>query len=220
MASKTDRPAAGRVEEPVAGSTRSYIPSRPTASIKDSVMPTEILKFVISEVLFLQVMKSIISGWSTRRMPIFAPRRVPPCLTASVAALKTFIKDTGPLATPAGGIHRRALGPQPGKGEAGAAAGLMDEGGVFDGIENVLHGVCHRQYETGGQLSQRTARIHQRRGIGQEIQLGHHPVKRTGGGRHIGLGIEDGVGCGDRIGDPVEQAVHRFNRLAASFRAR
>ena len=29
-----------------------------------------------------------------------APRRVPPCLTASVAALKTFIKDTGPLATP------------------------------------------------------------------------------------------------------------------------
>ena len=90
----------------------------------------------------------------------------------------------------------------------------MDEGGVFDGVENVLHGVCHRQHETGGQLSQRTARIHQRRGIGQEIQLGHHPVKRTGGGRHIGLGIEDGVGCGDRIGDPVEQAVHRFNRLA------
>ena len=29
-----------------------------------------------------------------------APRRVPPCFTASVAALNTFIKEMGPLATP------------------------------------------------------------------------------------------------------------------------
>ena len=29
-----------------------------------------------------------------------APRRVPPCFTASVAALNTFIKETGPEATP------------------------------------------------------------------------------------------------------------------------
>ena len=31
---------------------------------------------------------------------MFAPRRVPPCLTASVAILNTRIKLTGPLATP------------------------------------------------------------------------------------------------------------------------
>ena len=31
---------------------------------------------------------------------MLAPRRVPPCFTASVAALKTFIKEMGPLATP------------------------------------------------------------------------------------------------------------------------
>ena len=31
---------------------------------------------------------------------MFAHRRVPPCLTASVAMLKTRIKLTGPLATP------------------------------------------------------------------------------------------------------------------------
>ena len=31
---------------------------------------------------------------------MFAPRRVPPCLTASVAMLNTRIKLTGPLATP------------------------------------------------------------------------------------------------------------------------
>ncbi len=31
---------------------------------------------------------------------MFAPRRVPPCLTASVALLKTRRKDTGPDARP------------------------------------------------------------------------------------------------------------------------
>ena len=65
-----------------------------------SVMPTEMLKLVISLVSFLQVMKSMMSGWSTRRMPMLAPRRVPPCFTASVAALNTFMKEMGPLATP------------------------------------------------------------------------------------------------------------------------
>ena len=31
---------------------------------------------------------------------MLAPRRVPPCLMVSVAALKTFMKETGPLETP------------------------------------------------------------------------------------------------------------------------
>jgi len=31
------------------------------------------------------VINSKISGWSTLKIPIFAPRRVPPCFTASVA---------------------------------------------------------------------------------------------------------------------------------------
>ena len=31
---------------------------------------------------------------------MFAPRRVPPCLIASVAASNTFMNETGPLATP------------------------------------------------------------------------------------------------------------------------
>ncbi len=32
---------------------------------------------------------------------MLAPRRVPPCLTVSVAALKMLMNDTGPLDTPA-----------------------------------------------------------------------------------------------------------------------
>ena len=31
---------------------------------------------------------------------MLAPRRVPPCLTCSVAVLKTFMNDTGPEAMP------------------------------------------------------------------------------------------------------------------------
>ena len=58
------------------------------------------LKLVISELSDLHLINEIISGWSTRSMPILAPRLVPPCLTASVAVLNTFIKLTGPDATP------------------------------------------------------------------------------------------------------------------------
>lgn len=46
------------------------------------------------------VMKSRMSGWSTRRIPIFAPRLFPPCLITSVAASKTFMNDIGPDETP------------------------------------------------------------------------------------------------------------------------
>ena len=52
------------------------------------------------EVSFLQSINSRMSGWSTLKMPIFAPRLVPPCLTASVAALNTSINETGPEDTP------------------------------------------------------------------------------------------------------------------------
>ena len=48
----------------------------------------------------MQVMNSMMSGWSTRRMPMLAPRRVPPCFTASVDASNSFMNETGPEATP------------------------------------------------------------------------------------------------------------------------
>src|SRR3989449_8400633 len=65
-----------------------------------SVTATLMLKLVISLVSVLQVMNSRMSGWSTRRMPMLAPRRVPPCLMCSVDWLYTFMNDTGPDATP------------------------------------------------------------------------------------------------------------------------
>ncbi len=64
------------------------------------VTATEMLKFVTCVRSSLQAMKSITSGWSTRRMPMLAPRRVPPCFTASVRASYSFMNEIGPLATP------------------------------------------------------------------------------------------------------------------------
>ena len=85
---------------PVRGFFNSYVSSFSTASIKRSVIATLILKFVKSFSLVLQSIKSNISGWSILNIPIFAPRLVPPCFTASVAWLNTFMNDTGPEATP------------------------------------------------------------------------------------------------------------------------
>ena len=67
--------------------------------MKASVTATEMLKLVMPP-SSLQSMNSRMSGWSTRSTPMLAPRRVPPCFTASVAALKTRRNETGPEARP------------------------------------------------------------------------------------------------------------------------
>ena len=108
---------------------------------------------------------------------MLAPRRVPPCLTCSVAVLKIFMNETGPGGHAAGGAHIAVLGSQPGKGKAGAAAGLVDQGGIAQGAENALHAVLDRQHEAGRQLPQAPAGIHQGRGVGQEFELGHQLVE-------------------------------------------
>lgn len=67
--------------------------------MNESVMPPERLKFVISVGDSFSAMKSRMSGWSIGRMPIFAPRLVPPCLMTSVERLKRRMKEIGPEAT-------------------------------------------------------------------------------------------------------------------------
>ena len=81
---------------PVLGLLRSYSSPFSTASMKFSVMATDILKLLSLLLSSLQVIKLMISGWSTRRIPIFAPRLVPPCFMASVAESNTVINEIGP----------------------------------------------------------------------------------------------------------------------------
>jgi hypothetical protein len=65
-----------------------------------SVTATLMLKFCSAVMSDFTLMNASMSGWSTLRMAMFAPRRVPPCLIDSVAASYTRMNDTGPLAMP------------------------------------------------------------------------------------------------------------------------
>src|SRR3989338_3424163 len=80
----------------VLGFMMSYSPPSLRAFMKPSVRLTDMLKLLSLALSSLQVMKFIMSGWSTRSIPMFAPLLVPPCLMASVALSKTVMKDMGP----------------------------------------------------------------------------------------------------------------------------
>ena len=98
--SKTSLALSRPFTSPVRGVIRSYSAPSATASMKASVTATEMLKLVIWDVSFLQRTNRRMSGWSTRRMPMLAPRRVPPCFTTSVEASYRLMNETGPDATP------------------------------------------------------------------------------------------------------------------------
>ncbi|OPY54075.1 MAG: hypothetical protein A4E51_01021 [Methanosaeta sp. PtaU1.Bin055] len=85
---------------PVRGflSSNSF-PDRALA-IRSPVAPTERLKFWSLPCLSFARTNSMMSGWSARRTAMLAPRLRPPCFITSVAASKTSMKETGPLATP------------------------------------------------------------------------------------------------------------------------
>jgi hypothetical protein len=68
--------------------------------MKAASTATEMLKFCSITMSDLTLMNFSMSGWYTERIAILAPRRVPPCLIASVAASNTFMNDTGPDAIP------------------------------------------------------------------------------------------------------------------------
>ncbi len=85
---------------PSLGLKISYSVPSSAAFMKASVRATEMLKLVRVLLSSLQVMKRSMSGWSTRSMPMLAPRLLPPCLIVSVAELNTAMKETGPDATP------------------------------------------------------------------------------------------------------------------------
>ena len=77
--------------------------------MKPVVAATEMLKLVMPP-SSLHSMNSRMSGWSTLRIPMLAPRLVPPCFTASVALLNTRRNETGPDARPPVEATRSSFG--------------------------------------------------------------------------------------------------------------
>ncbi len=100
MVLKTLRALSFFTVSPERGLTSAYSASCSTARMNASVTATEMLKLLSLASSCLAVMKSRMSGWSTRMMPMLAPRRVPPCLMVSVAASNTLMKESGPDDTP------------------------------------------------------------------------------------------------------------------------
>ncbi len=97
---KTWRALSMRTVSPERGLTSAYSASSSTARMNGSVTATEMLKLLRRSSSCLAAMNSRMSGWSTRMMPMLAPRRVPPCLIVSVAASKTLMNESGPDDTP------------------------------------------------------------------------------------------------------------------------
>ena len=122
-------------------------------------------------------------------------------------------KADGARSHTAGGFYNAPFGTQTGKGKPGAAAGFMDQSGVFDGIEDAFHGIFHRQNEAGGKLTQFFAGVHQRRRIGQKAHGGHQFVKFFFGRCDIGVAVVIAVFGGKSAGNPSEEAFRRFDDI-------
>ena len=178
--------------------------------MKASVTATEMLKLLSLASSCLAVMKSRMSGWSTRMMPMLAPRRVPPCLIVSVAASKTLMNESGPRRDALGAEDEVVLGTHAREREAGAAAALVDEGGVLDGLEDRVHGVADGKHEARRELAELAPGVHERGAVGQELEVGHQPVERVLPLLDRGGGVVEAFGLGDGVGDAPEQ---RFGGL-------
>ena len=98
--------------------------------------------------------------------------------------------------------------------EPGAATAFVNQGGVLDRFEDLLHGISNREYETGGELSKFTTGIHQRGGVWHELKIGHCLQKffREFCGNPSGLEILFGRSNG--LCNPCEHVQRRFQYLA------
>jgi len=109
----------------------------------------------------------------------------------------------------AGGGQNDIIGrTQARKGKSGSSAGFVDQRGELHGVKDLFHGIAHRQDKAGGQLSQFTPGIHERRGIGQKFQLGHYSVEFFRDRGRILFFIKLPV----RGGDGIRHAPEHLNR--------
>ena len=116
-----------------------------------------------------------------------------------------------------GGLSRRRFDertfrPQAREGEAVAAAGLLDQGRVTQGLENTRaitsHIIGNRQNEAGGQLSKRRARTGKRRRVGKEFFTDQQTIIFGRTRDHIAA--PSLFNPGDMIGHAPEHFLHAF----------
>jgi hypothetical protein len=141
---------------------------------------------------------------------MLAPRRKPPWWIASVAALKTRMKLMGPLARPCVESTRVASGRTREKSKPVPAAGLVDEGGGTEGVEDALvlvvdDGVGDGEDEAGEVLAEASPGVHEGGRVGQEVEGGHHAIEAAGAVLKAGVvGAVEAFGESDVDGDAPE----------------
>ena len=103
---------------------------------------------------------------------------------------------------------------QMGEAEARSSPALVDEGGVFDGIENGVQGVFDRHNETGRQLLAVPACVHKRRRVRQKLEPSHRLEKHFLRPLRCLNTIERDVGLCDLAGHTPEHLVRRLDNRA------
>ena len=90
----------------------------------------------------------------------------------------------------------------------------MHQGRVADGAEDGLHAVVHRQHEAGGQLLQLAPRVHERGGVGQELEARHDGEELVDDRVERLVRMVSPVRLGDVLGHPDEHVGRRLERHA------
>ena len=95
----------------------------------------------------------------------------------------------------------RALGAYLGEGEARASTELLHQGSLFGRLHDALHAVLQTYDEAGGEGPCACAGVHERGRIGDVLQAGHGTVVLLFPVGHVRLGIVEGLGLGNGLGD-------------------
>ena len=112
----------------------------------------------------------------------------------------------------AGGADDVSLGPEAGEREASAAAGLMDESGVLDGLEDGCHRVFDGKHKAGGELLELSSGVHEGGRVGEELQAGDEAVEVARLSFHIGPRVIALAGRGDVPSNAPEHLPRLFER--------
>ena len=115
-----------------------------------------------------------------------------------------------------GGADHVPLRAQAGEGKAGAAATLVDQGGLPHPGENRFQRVVHRQDKAGGELLQFPPGVHQGGRVGHKLQAPHHVVELFLGGLpfHFRDRLVIKVGQGEIMRHPAEHSIRVFQDVA------
>ncbi len=75
---------------------------------------------------------------------------------------------------PAGAPHNISLRTKAREAEACASAALVYKSHVLKSIEYPDDGILHRNDKASGELAEGKSSVHERRGVGEEVERGHH----------------------------------------------